>query len=359
MAKIKTITLHCTDNCGSTLQSMALQRYLAGNHHDVEIIDYAPNYLKYNGSFIKSVIKSVIMFKSVRSQNRKNRAFARKYLHVTEKKYKSCADLRRNVPEADLYITGSDQIWNPGYLCGRDPAYYLDFVPDGAPLYAYAASVGKEEVPEEEKQLILSYVRRFKGISVREKCSKTWLEPLVECPVEHVCDPVFLLDPEEYRAIARKPDIQGKYILVYLVQPSRVLDELLDFLREKLGAKVVLIYGARDNCLCDMHIRDVSADEFLGYIEKAAYVVASSFHATAFSCILQKQFSVVLPQKNTVRIEDILTVAGLEDRIVRTVGDISDALLAPIDYHAAGEKLGTFINHSKDVLNGYCEAGNP
>lgn len=352
---IKTITLHCTDNCGSTLQSMALQRYLALQGHDVEIVNYRPRYLKYNGSFIKSIAKSILFFKEVRNQNRKNKDFEKKFLVETVKKYKNYRQLEKDVPEADLYITGSDQIWNPSYLCGNDPAYYLDFVPNEIPRYAYAASVGKKDVPDDQKKLIVSYAKDFSGISVREKITEEWLSNDVECSVHHVCDPVFLLNSDDYRKIEKKPDNLGKYILVYLVQSSPLLDQLLDYLRKKLDAKVVLIYGARKNCNCDIHIRDVSPDEFLGYIDQAEYVVASSFHATAFSCILQKQFSVVLPAKNTERISDILSVAGLEKRIVTEEGGIGKDLLTPIDYMDASQKLSSFINSSKEILNGYCD----
>ncbi|MBQ4600477.1 MAG: polysaccharide pyruvyl transferase family protein [Oscillospiraceae bacterium] len=352
---IKTITLHCTDNCGSSLQSLALQKYLEDQGHDARIIDYTPGYLKYNGSFLKSVIKSVVMFRDVQSQNRKNRAFYRNFLRITGENYKNYAALKEAPPKADAYITGSDQLWNPSYLCGKDPAYYLDFVPAGKKKYAYAASVGKAEVPQEEKDLIVSYVKDFEAISVRENCTKQWLAPLVNCPVEHVCDPVFLKDGDYYRSIAKKPQDLGKYILVYLVQPSETLDKVLAYLRKALDAKVVLIYGARKNCDCDYHFRDVSPEEFLGYIDGAAHVVASSFHATAFSCILRKQFTVVLPQHNTVRIEDILHTAGLEQRIIRPADEIGAGMLETVDYAAAGEKLDAFIKHSKEVLNSYCE----
>lgn len=352
---IRTITLHCTDNCGSSLQSLALQKYLEDQGHDAQIIDYTPSYLKYNGSFLKYVVKSLVMFRDVRSQNRKNRNFFRNFLRVTDQNYKIYDALRKVPPEAEAYITGSDQIWNPSYLCGRDPAYYLDFVPEGKKKYAYAASVGKLDVTQEEKNLIVSYVKDFQAISVREDYTRQWLAPLVNCPVEYVCDPVFLQDGDYYRSIAKKPRDLGKYILVYLVQPSQTLNQVIAYLRKALNAKVVLIYGARKNCDCDYHFRDVSPEEFLGYIDGAAHVVASSFHATAFSCILRKQFTVVLPQHNTVRIEDILHTVGLEQRIIRSADAVGADMLEAVDYAVVGEKLDAFIRHSKKVLNSYCE----
>ena len=58
--KTMTITLHDTDNCGSSLQAFALQTFLLENGVDNEIIDYVPNYVKNNGSALKSFIKHII-----------------------------------------------------------------------------------------------------------------------------------------------------------------------------------------------------------------------------------------------------------------------------------------------------------
>lgn len=351
--KIKTITLHCTDNCGSTLQAMALQKYLEKCGHDVEIIDYAPSYLKYNGSFIKSVAKTILFAKESFNQKKKNRDFAKKYLRITKEHYENYKMLKKNPPKADAFITGSDQIWNLSYRCGADEAYYLSFVDSNIPKYAYAASVGKSEVSQNERKWINDRVNDFAGISVREESTFRWIKMGKRCPVDYVCDPVFLLDKEDYCKIEKKPQNLGNYILVYLVQPSAVLDELLFELKKKYNAKIVLIYGVKENCQCDLHIRDVSPDEFLGYIHHARFIVASSFHATAFSHIFNKNFAIVLPKANTARIEQFLKVTGLQNRIVSNHEGI-DRVLDDIEYQSVNVKLLDFITHSKEVLNGYC-----
>ncbi|WP_347915893.1 polysaccharide pyruvyl transferase family protein [Clostridium saudiense] len=43
--KIKTITCHDVYNSGASLQAYALMKYLQNNGHEVEIIDYKPDYL--------------------------------------------------------------------------------------------------------------------------------------------------------------------------------------------------------------------------------------------------------------------------------------------------------------------------
>ena len=47
---IKTITCHDVYNYGATLQAYALFKYLEDKGHNVEIIDYKPDYLssRYN-----------------------------------------------------------------------------------------------------------------------------------------------------------------------------------------------------------------------------------------------------------------------------------------------------------------------
>ena len=253
-----------------------------------------------------------------------------------------------------MYITGSDQIWNPSYLCGQDPAYYLEFVKDPDKKYSYAASIGKSEIPDDQKEYIVSKVRDFRSISVREKTSAEFLQERVPCPVDYVCDPVFLLEKSNYETILKKPDTNKPYILVYLVQPSSVLNQLIAELRKKYGAQVILIYGLKKNCDCDMHILDVAPDEFLGFIAGATYVVASSFHAAAFCHIFQKQFAMVLPKANTARITQLLDVSGLQNRIISENDDIENAL-KEIDYSEPQKRLQSFIEHSKEVLNEYCQ----
>ena len=347
--KICTITLHCTDNCGSSLQAYALQKYLLNEGNETEIIDYCPQYLKYNGSFIKSIIRKILMWKTVSTQDKKNLEFRYKYLKLTREKYLSYKELNDNPPQADLFITGSDQVWNPDYLCGNDPAYYLNFVHDNTLKMSYAASLGKVDVPFDQKKMIINYVKDFSFISVREKSSQELLQKSISCPVEYVCDPVLLLKKHDYIKMESNPPIREKYILIYLVKKNELLDDLVQQLRQHFDAKVVLIYGFRDYCNCDYHIRDVSPTEFLGYINHAEYIVASSFHATVFSLIFEKQFSIVLPKANTARIEQMLELCGLKDKIIRTKSEIANAF-KEIDYETVRPKLNNFIESSQKTI---------
>ena len=346
--KIGTITLHCTDNSGSTLQAYALQTFLIRNGFESEIIDYRPRYLIKYGNPLKRLIKNIVFFKEVKSQKRKNKAFEKKYLIETKNTYKKYSDLKKNPPVFDAYITGSDQIWNLSYRCGSDLAFYLDFVSKEKKTIAYAASVGKTNVPQTEKDFICRHIKNINHISVREKSTKVFLENERFEGIEYVCDPTLLLSKEDYSSIEKRK-IKEKYIVIYLVQPSKLLDKLIERIRNAYHCKVVLIYGVADNCYCDLHIRDTSPDEFLGYIDGAEFVIASSFHAVMFSHIFEKNFAIVLPNSNQARIEQFLEITNLSNRIVRTEKDV-DALELPIDYSAVRPLLQGFREHSEQFL---------
>ena len=213
--KTATITLHDTNNAGSSLQSFALQHFLSENGIENEIIDYVPNYVRTNGRFIRTLARQVIYWKESREQTRNFRLFKAQFLKCTSQRYRTYEQLMHNPPVADIFIAGSDQIWNAGYACGQDPAYYLAF--SRKPKVSYAASIGKAEVPEEEQMRFSHYLRDFRAISVRERSSKELLSQLLHRDVAYVCDPVLLNSLEVYRGMQSAPLINEPYALVYLV----------------------------------------------------------------------------------------------------------------------------------------------
>ncbi len=56
--------------------------------------------------------------------------FTENYLNVANNTYKSNGELKNNPPDSDIFICGSDQIWNSKFNNGKDPAFYLDFAPN-------------------------------------------------------------------------------------------------------------------------------------------------------------------------------------------------------------------------------------
>ena len=66
---------------------------------------------------------------------------------------------------------------------------------------------------------------------------------------------------------------------------------------------------------------DAGPKEFLYLIKNATYVVTSSFHGTALSCIYQKDLSVVIPDEKGSRVIAIADMFHLKDRVYSSYED--------------------------------------
>lgn len=347
--KIDIITLHCPANCGSVLQGFALCRYLSGEfgRGNVKLIDYVPDYMETEGRGIRTLLRKVLYWKPYRNRQQKFAKFIRENCVLTEQKYSTYRELEQAAPEADIYVTGSDQLWNPCFPCGNDPAYFLKFV-KGKPKIAYSTSLGNDKLSKKELKSIAENIQDYSFVSVREKCSCEQLENVGVQEVHWACDPTLLLKREIYDDLAVDYKKIGKYVAVYLVKHSRLLDELLTDFRNK-GYKIVGVGGYLKKYKCDIHIMDAGPAEFLGLIRDASFVVASSFHATVFSMIFQKEFVIIPPDMNPERIEQLLGYVGLKDRILT---DISQKAIVNnyIKYDHVQKKMDVFRAESQKML---------
>lgn len=331
--KIATITCQHVYNYGATLQAYALQHYLESLGHDVEIISYLPTYKhRYDLHHISKNRKAYKLFfwckpilnKFAEHYNKKILttigrkpvfdAFDKDYLHLTATPYYNVDELRVNPPAADVYIAGSDQIWNTDGQNGRDPAYYLDF--GTAKKISYAASFAVSEVADEWKPFVKQQLSHFSAISVREKTGLKILENLGYSG-ENVVDPVFLLSAEEWiKALNLKP-VKKDYIFLYdFLHNNDAMRTYALQLKQQTGLPIISINDLDTTDYADVNINDAGPREFLQYILGARYVICESFHATAFSLIFHKQFATwpLATQKNSSRMTDLLSLVSLSSR---------------------------------------------
>lgn len=329
---IKTITCHDVYNYGASLQAYALQSHLISLGHDVQIIDYKPEYLNrsYNFwyipkhsryykkceqnvlfHFLFSLRLSLVTFRTY-GRIKPFKKFKEQYLKCTQTVYKNIEDLRMNSPESDIYIAGSDQIWNTNLPNGHDPAFYLDFGESEIKRISYAASFAISKLQDSDKTEIAKYLSRLDAISVREKSGLSILREL-RFNGTQVLDPVFLLSEDKWRSLASDvPIVKGNYILVYHLFSDNVEIENMAVKYAKLNnVKIVSINDKLPRAYADINISNAGPIEFVNLILHAHYVIADSFHATAFSTILSRPFSVFYKNSNSSRIEDLLQSIGL------------------------------------------------
>lgn len=345
--EIKIITLHSLFNPGSAFQAFALQEYLS-KENDVEIIDYRPGYTRYGKSIVKAFVRKILFFRLRMRESRKFHSFMKKYMNLTRTFY-NYRRLCNASLMADLFIAGSDQLWNTDYPCGNDSAFYLDFV-EGVKKITYSTSVGKKVIDEKNLNKIKKYAGSFSSIAVREKDTATQLTEKLGREVTWVCDPVFLLSREVYDSmIEQKPMFDKPYAFIYLSPKSPMLDSLVGYFRSK-GLMIVLGGGFNSSrCECDVHKKDMGPLDFLNCIKFAEVVVSTSFHATAFCHVFHKDFVTILPPKNGERIVSLLEQTGLMSRSVIDSVDF-DAVQNPIDWSEVDSLLAEYVNFSKKYL---------
>ena len=357
--KICIITCNRANNYGARLQTYALWRHLTDQGQDVRVIDYCPPYLDFHtrlfynpGVNPKEWVKLVVRYPERRCDITKFghlQQFSCTKTRLTPVMYRSIEELRVNPPEADIYIAGSDQIWNTTFTNGRDPAFYLDFGDRRTRRISYAASFATPEIAEGYARFVDSNLRRFDAISVREESGKKITDKL-GIAAEICCDPAFLLDRSQWNEVCADIKTAHPYVFVYDFERSREVREVAERIARERGLKIFTVsnrplrYGDRD-------YSDCAPGQFIGLIKNANCVVSNSLHGTIFSLIYGKDFFVVDRADGlNVRMHDLMHRYGLDSRLITPSADRT-ILLSGIDYATILQKLEADISESKKWLS--------
>lgn len=355
---VNIITCHDVYNAGASLQAYALVSYLKTIGHDTRIIDYKPVYFQpfslfqiSNPRYKRPIIREAYIVAKLPGRIKKRLSRRKKeYDHFTStlpltKRYKSFDALKADPPYADVYIAGSDQIWNTLYNTGRDPAFYLDFVPSGRVKASYAASFALDRIDEEWKLQVKKWLRQIDYISVRET---TGLEILKSLGISHavqVCDPVFLLTRAQWQSFNNRIKAEKPYIFVCDFEGNKQIEE---YCRQFAQRRNLKIYSLLANRYCDRCFDQYGPEILPDLIANAEFVISNSFHVTAFSIIFEKKF-IVFERKERIntRINDLLDMLGLNLCYSR----MEHEEIPDIDYEQVHDKLQKIIISSKDFIN--------
>lgn len=324
--KVSVITLQNIKNYGSMLQAYATQEILRSKGVDVEIVNYTRPiakfwnhilaYSKYNNIIVR-ILKSLILFPTEVRYYFLWRTFTTKRLSVSAASYSSNEELKLNPPIADIYCSGSDQVWNSGWNGGVLKEFFLDYAPSDKPKYALASSVGQSRFDENEIDEIKELLCNFKSISVREESAVSMIKKLGIDEVQSIIDPTLTLDDAYWSKLATAKIRKKPYILIYQLGKNPKVDEFAKYVECKTGLEVVRICIRYDYVLrYGKSILIPSFEEFLTLFANASYVITDSFHATCFSINFNRKFWCVLPEMYEGRILDLLAMVEEKDRIV-------------------------------------------
>lgn len=319
--KVSFITIQVGANFGSVLQCYALYKKLNELSCKAEVINYIPSRVTYKRLFFRRSIirlcKSFFWFPKVFINNKIYTGFLKRHTKVTTKYY-SLEELSINPPKADVYLTGSDQVWNSKHNEYFNPIYYFSFIPSNKKKVAFSSSIGREDISEDEKLMVKRYLDEYKYISVREQSAVELLESIGLKNIEHTLDPTFLLDRFDWEKIMSKRLLSSKYLLMYV--PYNIVDKekvykTARIIAQKKNLKVVAFsWDYFKESLADKTIRYASPNDFLSLMHHAEYIITNSFHGAAFSINLNKLFWVYMPSGYGTRIKSILDLCQLGDR---------------------------------------------
>ncbi len=362
MKKIGIITFYKSDNLGAVLQAYALEECIRKKGYSAEIIQYSD--LKKKEKKMNTVKKVLHNFwyhtlkrkilkdkKWVSVQN-----FINKNDSLSEQVYYSSAEINNHPPHYDVYITGSDQVWNDS-ITGEDDSFYLSFAPEKATKISYGSSCGsiKGLLKNKEKKAML--LSRYDAVAVRESNLVSALKNEFNIDAQLVLDPTLLLRPADWESVLSqsKKALKGNYILCYIMPGDKVIEtgiaQIAKELSRQTGYRIVRL-GLKDKDRLKFRkddIFDAGPAEFVRLIADAEYVVTNSFHGSVFSINFGKNVYGVINGEvdgratRAARLISVYELLGMNDRLImfKTNDESwkSSVVKDDYDYSQAHQKL--------------------
>ena len=368
-------------NMGGLLQAYALNRAIRDLGYDAEHIRFCFTEPAGSNGPITARIRTVLTRHRLSSElieryftlaqhewkNRKSfRAFHDRAIHGSTFCCDAITAARLN-KRYDIFVTGSDQIWNPEFWSDRLLGVFgLLFAESGKRTLSYAASVGSEKAVEGKEKVFRTILEKLDHISVREAAAQACLQPLTRKPVKVVLDPTLLMEAADWERLSAPRQAREPYLFSYFLEEDLPHTALLHSAANRLALPVYCISTEKGRYVRagqDHQICDAGPKEFLSYIRHADMIVTNSFHGMVFSVVFQKPFWVVKRYRDSDkasannRITDFLSMLGLEDRLIEDDEMPGAAQLRrPIDYDRVLHRLADLRTDSLEWLKDALES---
>lgn len=336
MAKVNLLTIHYGKCYGAIMQTYATCKMLEQAGHTVHVINLINPAQKQNWkniSYWKDCVRELQFW-----------LFKKKYFSELTNKAYTINDIV--LPEADITIVGSDQVWNRDITGCFGLSFYLDFANTQRKI-ALSSSFGKEKWDEDKEytekvKLLLS---RFDAISVRESTGVKILKEVMGIDSINLSDPTIGYGKFEDLILNDKP---LKQIFPFLLLDNENAIQKADHIAKVLGIPLF------KHTLMSSRILN-GPRQWITRIMNSEYVITDSFHGLALSLLFNKQFFIFCAsEKKFTRLRSLLKLLSLENRYIESIEDFDqrkDELLTPIDYHhvnvilkAERERYNSFVN---------------
>lgn len=373
MKNIGIFTWFNSINYGTCLQAYALYKFLKNHNYNSYFIENLKYYYGMHNP-IESIMAIVRKCKNKNFKYEKNtiQDFSNKKQTIFKQRkvknhqfiYDNCSvrinktksDYETMLFDTDIFITGSDQIWNPNYL---SPINLLSFAKNNKKI-AYASSIGVDRIPFLKKSIYKKYLSRFNKIGVREKTAQIELSKLLNKEVVTVLDPTFLLNKDEWsKIIDNKYETlpKKKYIFCYFIGEDRNWEKQVKDFADRNGYEVICAIS-ETYTIPEIGISkpELGVEEFMNYLINADIIATDSFHAVALSINFNKKFVVFKrfrdsdKKSQNSRIVDVLSTFKLEKQLVEKNNTMEKVLNNNIDYSETNNILSELRKLSEIFL---------
>lgn len=331
MKTVGIITMHRVLNHGSALQAWATQEAISRLGYDAKIIDYFypnGNHMKRGGGLkaVATFVLHLLQGFPAHKKRKRYEKFREVYFRLTAP-YPTKSSIHDYPPGFDIYVSGSDQIWNPRYT-NADGTFFLDFAPEGKRKISYASSFACGTLEADVEEKVAGWLQSFDAISVRERNAVKIIDRLMPGKAVVTCDPTLLLTPEDYWQIADKSIIRPcePYILVYCLKyaydPYPYATRLVEEAARQTGLQVLCVDFTSLQKIHAPHVRNfhdgLGPSEFLWLFAHAEMVITTSFHGTAFALNFGKSvYSIVMGGDfGDDRMKSLLHLCGIPERAI-------------------------------------------
>lgn len=338
MARINLLTIHYGKCYGAVMQTFATCKMLEQAGHTVNVINLINPAQKgcwKRIQFWKDCVREFQFW-----------LFKKKYFSKLTNKAYSMNDII--MPNADVTVVGSDQVWNRDITGCFGFSFYVDFVENQRKV-AMSSSFGKEVWEEDEKYTaeVKRLLSEFSAISVREMTGLKILKDIMEIDAINLPDPTIGYGKFDDLVLNDKPIHQ---VFPFLLLDNAETEKKANHIAEALGLPLFK-HTTRTSRFLN------GPRHWLTRIKNSEYIITDSFHGLALSLIFNKQFFIFCAsEKKFTRLVSLLKLISLEERFVKSIEDFENRkniLLKPINYIHVNEVLKneqvrykTFIQNS-------------
>jgi hypothetical protein len=371
--KIGILTLPLHNNYGGILQAYALQTVLKRMGHDAVVIDKSREIklpiLSFSRYFLyfKLLAHKVLVDRNTtifweRKHNREYKVISTYTLPFIQKYIKRFVAERdySNIKQGDFdaFVVGSDQVWRPKYF-GRDilSNAFLFFAKDwDVKRISYAASFGTEEWEYTEAQTLecKEWIKKFDTLSVRESSAVQLCKEHLGVDALHVLDPTMLLSATDYIQLfkeANHPQSPGS-LMCYVLDETEDKQKVVSNVEETLNLTAFSVNSKYEVRTAPLEERiQPPVEAWLRGFYDAEFVVTDSFHACVFSILFEKPFIVYgNKDRGMARFHSLLSIFGLENRLVTSSAEAQKVISVPIDWSAVNAKKKGWQEKSYNFL---------